>query len=405
VRLTKDGSIIWEKTYGGSSTEFANEIIRTSDYGYAIAGYTYSNDGDVTENNGLTDYWIIKIDSSGNLQWQQSYGGTNLDYAYAIRQMDDGGYLIGGKTSSSDGDVIGSHGSSDYWVIKLDTAGNLVWQKCFGGTSIDHLFAMEQTEGGVIILSGYSYSNDGDITENKGNSDYWIAAIDETGNLLWEQSYGGREYDKASGMANTLDGGVIVAGSAESIDGDVTGNHGISEDYWIVKLSCVVSQIFYSDGDGDGYGTSSGSIMVYSCLPPPGYAFDTIDCNDGNASINPGAVEIPGNGIDDNCDGEIDEATMVTYLQNSAYTDFITYPNPNNGEFVIELKSKSLLFGEARIKLLNILGQPVYETTHVFDNRSSQFMIQTREITAGLYFLQIAVGGKIFMSQVSCQTQ
>ncbi|HHZ64519.1 MAG TPA: hypothetical protein EYN51_03310, partial [Flavobacteriales bacterium] len=114
--------IEWQKSLGGSNTDWAYSIQQTTDGGYIVAGWSQSNDGDVTGNHGGGDYWVVKLDVSGNISWQKSLGGSNTDWAYSIQQTTDGGYIVAGYSESNDGDVTGNHGTSDYWIVKLDVA-------------------------------------------------------------------------------------------------------------------------------------------------------------------------------------------------------------------------------------------------------------------------------------------
>ncbi|MBM7560374.1 Ig-like domain-containing protein [Marinitoga litoralis] len=229
----------WQKTFGGSDLDSAHSIEQTTDGGFIVAGYTKSNDGDVTGNHGLYsyDYWIIKLDENGNLEWQKTFGGSDSDSAHSIEQTTDGGFIVAGYTKSNDGDVTGNHGGADYWIIKLDSNGNLEWQKTFGGSNWDYAQSIEQTTDGGFIVAGYTWSNDGDVTGNHGlySYDYWIIKLDENGNLEWQKTFGGSDSDSAHSIEQTTDGGFIVAGSTRSYDGDVTGDKG-DYDYWIIKL-------------------------------------------------------------------------------------------------------------------------------------------------------------------------
>jgi len=118
------------KSLGGSSYDNAYSIQQTSDGGYIVAGFSNSNDGNVTGNHGSNDYWVVKLDTTGNILWQKSLGGSNDDYAYSIQQTSDDGYIVAGFSYSNDGNVTGNHGKHDYWVVKLDATGNILWQKC-----------------------------------------------------------------------------------------------------------------------------------------------------------------------------------------------------------------------------------------------------------------------------------
>jgi len=242
VKLDASGNITWEKSLGGSSADEASSIKQTSDGGYIVAGRSYSNDGDVSGNHGSGDNWIVKLDASGNITWEKSLGGSNDDWAFSIQQTSDGGYIVAGYSDSNDGDVSSTNGSSDYWIVKLDASGNITWEKSLGGSSGDQARSIQQTSDGGYIVAGYSPSNDGDVSSNNGLSDYWIVKLDASGNITWEKSLGGSSADHANSIQQTSDGGYIVAGRSTSNDGDVTGNHG-GQDIWVVKLAEPTSNL------------------------------------------------------------------------------------------------------------------------------------------------------------------
>ena len=228
-------SILWQKCLGGSEYDVAKSIQQTTDGGYIVAGYSSSNNGDVSGNHGNHDYWIVKLDSSANIQWQKSLGGTADDDAQSIQQTIDGGYIVAGSSKSNDGDVSGNHGYGDYWIVKLDFSGNIEWQKSLGGSGGDYAYSVQQTSDRGYIVAGTSSSNDGDVSGNHGSWDYWIVKLDSTASIQWQKSLGGTDDEYGYSIHQTSDDGFIVAGSSESNDGDVSGNHAYS-DYWIVKL-------------------------------------------------------------------------------------------------------------------------------------------------------------------------
>src|SRR5690349_19302471 len=115
-------SIEWQKCFGGTGWDVAESIRQTSDGGYIVAGSTLSNDGDVSSNHGSQDLWLVKLDNNGNIQWQKCLGGTDNDVAFSVQQTTDGGYIVGGQTVSNDGDVTGSHGIGEYWIVKLNSS-------------------------------------------------------------------------------------------------------------------------------------------------------------------------------------------------------------------------------------------------------------------------------------------
>ncbi len=237
IKLNSSGIIQWQKILGGSGNDGAYSIKPTSDGGYIVTGISDSNDGDVSGNHGSWDYWVVKLNGTGVIQWQKSLGGSGSEYAsYSIQQTSDGGYIVSGYTDSNDGNVSGNHGDLDYWVVKLDSNGAIQWQKSLGGSNVDYATSIAQTSEGGYIVAGYSFSNDGDVSGNHGQSDYWVVKLNGSGNIEWQKSLGGSDYDYAYSIRQTHDGGYIIAGGTNSYDGDVSGNHG-DDDAWIVKLN------------------------------------------------------------------------------------------------------------------------------------------------------------------------
>ena len=237
VKLNSSGDILWQKCLGGTYDDYARSIQQTSDTGFILAGYTFSNDGDVSGNHGFSDAWVVKLNSSGDIIWQKCFGGTNEDYAYSIQQTSDSGFIVAGYTFSNDGDVSGYHGYFDYWVVKLNSSGDIEWQKCLGGTNNDYANSIQQTSDGGFIVAGYTESNDGDVSGyHGGDYDAWVVKLNSSGDILWQKCLGGTIDDRAYSIQQTSDGGFIVAGFTVSNDGDVSGNHGAS-DAWVVKLN------------------------------------------------------------------------------------------------------------------------------------------------------------------------
>jgi hypothetical protein len=237
AKLDFSGDLTWQKTFGGSGEDVAQSVQQTTDGGYVVAGYSYSNDGDVTGSKGSSDFWITKLDASGNLTWQKTLGGTKEDVAQSIQQTSDGGYVVAGYTHSSDGDVTDFKGFSDYWITKLDASGNLIWQKTLGGQDYDKAQCIQQTTDEGYIVAGATKSSNGDVTDSKSEWDFWITKLDASGNLTWQKTFGGTDNDAAFSIQQTTEGGYVVAGHTGSNDGDVTGFTWNSfHDIWIIKL-------------------------------------------------------------------------------------------------------------------------------------------------------------------------
>jgi len=239
VKIDTVGTIIWQKSLGGVRGDVAYSITQTYDGGFAVAGSSDSTSGDVTGHHGSSlyhDYWVVKLSSAGTIEWQKSLGGTNNDEACSIIQTADSGYVVAGNSYSNNGDVSGNHGGADYWILKLNSVGTLQWQKSLGGTGDDKAYSMIKTTSGGFILTGYSYSNNGNVTGNHGDADYWIAKLDSVGSIEWQKSLGGSSTDIGHSIIQATDGSFVIAGESNSVGGDVSGNHG-GIDYWIVKLA------------------------------------------------------------------------------------------------------------------------------------------------------------------------
>ncbi|MCD4749124.1 MAG: hypothetical protein K8R59_07105, partial [Thermoanaerobaculales bacterium] len=201
------GELFWAKTYGGSESDFAYSIQKTNDTGFIVAGHTY------TFGAGSSDYWILKLDTNGVVEWQKTYGESSADYAGFIQQTNDGGYVVAGENWSY----------FDCWVLKLDSSGTVEWQKVYGGSEQDRVNCIQQTTDGGYIVCGFTSSY------GAGNADYWVLKLDSSGNIEWQKAYGRSDSDYARSIQQTSDGGYIVAGF---IDAYGAG----SPDYWVLKL-------------------------------------------------------------------------------------------------------------------------------------------------------------------------
>ncbi|MFB6257991.1 MAG: T9SS C-terminal target domain-containing protein, partial [Flavobacteriales bacterium] len=174
IKLTSSGTVKWDSIYGGSAGEIASSIQQTKDGGYILVGQSSSSDGDVSGNHGKDDEWVLKLDSIGQIEWEHNYGGDSADGARSVIQTPDGGYAIAGFSKSSNIDVSGNNGSKDYWILKLDPLGNIEWEKNYGGSQADVAYSIRRTAGGAYIVSGESWSSDKDVSGNNGMSDFWV---------------------------------------------------------------------------------------------------------------------------------------------------------------------------------------------------------------------------------------
>jgi hypothetical protein len=236
VKLDGSGNIMWQKTFGGSQDDIAVSIVQTGN-AYLLTGQTFSNDGDVSGNHGGGDGWVVKVDASGNKLWQKTYGGTGDDILFLPEGLSDGGYVLSGRTTSpNDGDVKGFHGDQDAWVVKLDASGNVVWQKTLGSTQYDACYCVAQEGDAGFLVAAFTNGNDGDVSGNHGGYDDWFVKLDSNGSIIWQKTYGGAGDDNPTNFLRTVDGRYIFAGQSSSKDGDVKGQHG-EMDAWMFTTS------------------------------------------------------------------------------------------------------------------------------------------------------------------------
>jgi hypothetical protein len=237
VKIDESGQLIWEKVLGGTSTEIPESIQPTSDGGYIVAGRSISNDWDVSGNHGSLDCWVVKINHVGAIEWQNSFGGSNIDIAYSIIQTRDGGYLFVGETSSVDGDLVGNSGIRGGWIVKLNGQGAIEWQKAVGRiTAGDSIQDIVETKDEGFIFTGLTFSNEGELSNNHGSGDVWVAKYDKYGEYVWQKALGGIGYDIGQSIIECSNTGYILTGYTGSVNsGDVIGGHEGLE-AWVVKL-------------------------------------------------------------------------------------------------------------------------------------------------------------------------
>jgi hypothetical protein len=198
---------MWSRTYGGTSIESAEALVQTSDGGYALAGYTWHIETEIH------DFWLVKTDEYGDMEWNQTYGGDGIEYAFALVETSDGGYAIAGTTNN------------DCWLVKTDAYGNMEWNRTYGGSEPDRAFALVETSDGGYAIAGETTSF------NVENYDFWLVKTDANGNMEWNKTYGKATSEGANSLIETSDGGFALAGA--------TTHFGILftpySDFWLVK--------------------------------------------------------------------------------------------------------------------------------------------------------------------------
>ncbi len=229
------------------------------DGGFIIVGTSQSNDGDVSGHHGSTDStdaWVVKLSSTGTIQWQKSIGGSGVDELDQVIPTNDGSYVAIGHTSSNDGDVSVNHGDWDIWVVKIDRNGNILWQKCLGGSLRDRAVSIRQTiSGNGLILIGNTTSNDGDVSGNPPGTypvqSMWVAQLDGSGSLVWASCYGAGTGAIGYDILPLADGTYLLGADGTGGGGALSnftggGNGPVA---WLAKISAT-GQLLETEGAG-----------------------------------------------------------------------------------------------------------------------------------------------------------
>jgi len=248
----------WAKTYGGSSSDYVNSIQQTTDGGYIVAGYTHSFGA------GDSDAWILKLDQDGAVTWQKTYGESDRDYVDSIQQTTDGGYIAGGSTYS-----FGA-GLSDFWVLKLDPNGTVIWQKTYSsynewGVHSDSVESIQQTADGGYIVAGLSLDQD----DGWDDYDFWIVKLDDNGDITWQKRYLDIDWIHTHSIQQTLDGGYIVTGELWNFYLEPNPPNRFDSDIFVLKLNSsgdIIWNKFYDNGSWEYANsiqqTSDGGFIV-----------------------------------------------------------------------------------------------------------------------------------------------
>ncbi len=261
------------KTFGGSGAERIYALCQTVDSGYVFAGITNSwiGDGDLEDSfrrkanrlqvDGLNDIWIVKLDKDLKIQWQRVIGGTQLDVASAITQTRDGNFVVSGYSYSNDGDMPVPHNCDvslsvckDVWAMKLNNKGDILWKKDLGGSGDEYINAIISLNDGGTVLAGFTNSNDGDVDKKfyhdtlpfqDTGGDAWLVKLNADGELVWQKTMGGTAKDEFLAIQPAYDGGFIITGYSNSVDGDLKNIKSIySREAWLIKFDSTFNIVW-----------------------------------------------------------------------------------------------------------------------------------------------------------------
>jgi hypothetical protein len=287
------GNIIWEKCFGGSKGDVPQKLIKKSEDEFFIFGYTYSTDGDVQSgNHGYSDIWVVKISDQGDILWEKTYGCIGIDEPRDMILTPDGGFVMIDRIGIGGGDVTNFYGSGDCWMAKCDSLGNIEWEKTLGNDGLDNCVSLMINSAGNIMMIGAAQWHGGlvECYPDGAWGDVWIVELDMQGNILAQYCYGGSHYDLGYMIIELDEGYAFVAGTTSN-DGDVSGLHGPPggppggwSDIWVVRLDEQMEIIWQKciggyDSELPNYitQTEDGGFVVIG----------TTRSNDGDVSGNP----------------------------------------------------------------------------------------------------------------------
>ena len=278
IRTNDIGVPQWTHLFGGDEVDRMTSLDVTADNGMICVGRSQSGISfdKTTANYGKNDFWIIKLNDKGDMQWEKSYGGSEDDIPYSVAVHPSGDiYVLGFSDSPVSGNkTAANYGSNDYWLIKLDANGNKIWDKSFGGSGDERLYydALSIARDGSLLIGGSSDSGAGGMKSagNFGGMDFWVLKLDQNGNIIWEQTYGGAEEDQVQGVMEASNGDILVAGGTRSTaSGNKASDFNGLIDFWLVRLDPSGNMIWEKTYGGSGLeiitgiaGNNAGNIMI-----------------------------------------------------------------------------------------------------------------------------------------------
>ena len=368
------GNVLWQEVYGGSNVDVVRDALMTPSGNIVMAGYTRSNDQDVSGNHGNMDGWLVSVNkNTGLINWQLPIGGSQTDRLEAVTQLPSGDFIVVGTTDSSDGDLTSNKGGMDILVAKVSSTGNLMWAENFGGSSEENGYDVTYDASGNIYLTGFTHSSDQDFSGgNNGGSDAFVMKLDGTGNLVWAKTYGGTATETAYGMT-WLNNNLVMTGHAESSNGDLTGNYG-DKDVWVFAVDTAGALLGQKNFGGSQYDNAHYIIT-----------------NTAGNLVLTGASGSSDNDVSNNS-GNLDrwtvELSSTLEIINPTSWNGRIYPNPAT-EYLILHSPEPI----DQISISDIDGRFIRQ---YLPGQVKSFRIPVGGLNAGTYILHIRTGKETF---------
>ncbi|WP_066834233.1 T9SS type A sorting domain-containing protein [Rufibacter ruber] len=396
VRIDANGDKLWDRRFGGSNVDQLTSMVAASDGGFLLGGHSRSlSGGDKTEApRGEADFWAVRIDASGNKVWDRRFGGNLYEALTSVVATQDGGFLLGGYLlPGSGGDISESpKGGNDFWAVRIDAAGNKVWDRRLGGSGQDELTAMLATQDGGFLLGGHTRSGkDGDVTETlRGGADFWVVKVDAAGSKLWDRRYGGKGYDFIFSMESTQDGGFLLGGHSDSgADGDKTEESRGGIDFWVVRINADGHKLWDKryGGSGDDLlfsvaGTQDSGFLLGGELRT-GLGGDISETSRGGQDY--WALRI--------------KSSLATGVKESEMAkQLLLYPNPVTGLLRISLPLPRQK--EVELRLLDAQGREVLRESQAQQTGKFEATLQLKSLPAGVYLLQLVTDQEVISKRI-----
>ena len=397
MKLDMDGNVEWKKIFGGTGDDQLRSMIQSSDGGVLITGNTNSNDGDFKGmNKGNTDIFVMKLDEDGEIKWTKLFGGRFIEYGMSVATTSNDGILITGYSNSDDGDFNGMNkGDMDIFVIKLDSEGNIVWKKSFGGSSIDYGFSITLSSDSTLLVTGSTGSNDSTfIGLNKGGFDIFIIKLDKDGETLWSKTFGGSSGERCTHISTTTNDDIVITGYTQSNDSNFSGLNRGMWDVFVMKLDnegeILMSKTFggTSNEYGNSFTTSSSNELLIT---------GTNQSNDGDfMGMNQGIQNIFVMKLDSN--GNLNPSTSVTDYTSITPSLLVT-PNPISTSSTVVFSTGTPT--TVRIELLNTLGESVSVLHDGFmESGEHRVPLGVSSVSSGVYYVRMTSEGTVNSTQV-----